>query len=430
MATKQLAVSLNGMRVGLLERRPGGVLRFTYDSDWLANERAIPLSLSLPLSSEPYFGDSLECYLDNLLPDRKETRRRMAVHLGAPSAQVFDLLVCAGADCIGALSFHEPGLGIDVRRLDLMPASTHEIAETLAGLAEAPLGMRTGGGDFRISIAGAQEKTAFTRVGDAWHRPRGMTPTTHIFKPPIGSTPSGLNLSDSHWNELVCLRIAAAFGLKVANAEVLSFAGQEALVVERFDRRWAKDRSWITRLPQEDFCQALGFPSAQKYESDGGPGMLDIFDTLNLSTRAQEDRASFFKAMLVFWLLAAIDGHAKNFGIFLEAAGRFHATPLYDITSLHPYIARGEIARQEAKLAMAARGKNHHYRWNEIARRHWLSTADAARLPDGLAELILVQIKEAIPSVISEVQAQLPRNLPTSTSEPIFRGLEETVRKL
>jgi len=430
VATNELAVSLNGMRVGKLERRAHGVLRFTYGEDWLDHEHAIPISLSLPLAHEPYFGGSLECYLDNLLPDRTETRRRMATHLGAPSSQIFDLLVHAGADCIGALSFHDPELEHDVRKLDMAPVSAHDIGEALAGLAESPLGMRVEADDFRISIAGAQEKTAFTWAGEAWHRPRGMTPTTHIFKPPIGPTGMGPDLSDSHWNELVSLRLAEALGLETAQAEVHSFEGTEALVVERFDRRWARDESWITRLPQEDFCQALGVPSARKYESDGGPGMLAIFEVLNRSTHAQEDRASFFKSMVVFWLLAATDGHAKNFALFLGAAGRFHSTPLYDVTSAHPYIARGQLPRQKAKLAMAVLGKNRHYRWHEITRRHWLSTAEAARLPAGLAESILTEFREAVPGAISQVQAQLPRNLPASTSDPIFEGLEETARKL
>ena len=41
--------------------------------------------------------------------------------------------------------------------------------------------------DFRISLAGAQEKTALLRLNEKWMRPKGTTPTTHILKLPIGT---------------------------------------------------------------------------------------------------------------------------------------------------------------------------------------------------------------------------------------------------
>lgn len=40
--------------------------------------------------------------------------------------------------------------------------------------------------DFRNSLTGAQEKDAFLWWDGKWMKPRGATPTTHLFKLPIG----------------------------------------------------------------------------------------------------------------------------------------------------------------------------------------------------------------------------------------------------
>ena len=121
------------------------------------------------------------------------------------------------------------------------------------------------------------------------------------------------------------------------------FEDQHVLVVERFDRRLALSRDWWIRLPQEDLCQATATPPGQKYQADGGPDIPDLMSLLLGSREARSDRRTFFAAQILFWLLAAIDGHAKNFSIFIEAGGRFSLTPLYDVISAYPVMgARGK----------------------------------------------------------------------------------------
>ena len=75
------------------------------------------------------------------------------------------------------------------------------------------------------------------------------------------------------------------------------------------------------RLPQEDMCQATGTSPAQKYESDGGPGIDAIMKLLDSSIARERDRFTFFMAQLLFWMLAAVDGHAKNFSLFIKTEG-------------------------------------------------------------------------------------------------------------
>ena len=113
-------------------------------------------------------------------------------------------------------------------------------------------------------------------------------------------------------NEWVCAQLISELGLPVAPTDMATFGEQTVLVVERFDREWMDDGSWIARLPREDFCQALGIPPKLKHESDGGPGMAKCLRLLSGSADPHQDTLAFQLAQLAFWLVAATDGHAKN----------------------------------------------------------------------------------------------------------------------
>ena len=162
--------------------------------------------------------------------------------------------------------------------------------------------------------------------------PHGTTATTHILKPEIGKLPNGIDLSQSIENEKVGTRLTASFGLPTAHTEIQEFSGKRALAIERFDRLWTRDKR-LLRIPQEDCCQALSVPPPRKYEPDGGPGIHEIIELLKGSDQPEADQRFFLKSQIVFWLLGATDGHAKNFSIFLLPGGRFRLTPLYDVMS-------------------------------------------------------------------------------------------------
>ncbi|MCC7542424.1 MAG: type II toxin-antitoxin system HipA family toxin, partial [Deltaproteobacteria bacterium] len=385
--------------------------------------RATAISMSMPLGHAPYTDARVDTFLENLLPDAEPIRRRMQTTLGAESTRAFDLLAIAGRDCVGALQLLPDDMPIDVRRIDATPIDDHAIAAVLRDLAvTAPLGMRDLG-DFRMSIAGAHEKTALLRGRDGWWLPRGATPTSHLLKPPIGPTRGGPDLSDSVENEWLSMRLARALGLPVANVEMASFEDVRVLVVERFDRRWSRDRSWLIRLPQEDVCQALGVSPALKYEADGGPGIARVMTLLLSSEIPAEDRVTFLRANVVMWLLAAIDAHAKNYSLHLLPGGSMRLAPLYDIVSAYPAMARRELHRSKIKLAMGVLSTSKHYRWADVRPRHWLSTAEACAFPRSEMERVLDETRARIERAIVEVERVLPRRFPPSVSDPIFEGL-------
>ena len=423
-----LDIYLNARLVGQLRRSVGGAVEFQYDESWLNWEGALPVSLSLPLREDRYSGDAVIAVLDNLLPDDESVRRRIAERVRAESHNVYDLLSKVGRDCVGALQFlpqgHEPG-PMDV--VEGRGISDDEIARRIRSLAMTPLGIDEEEA-FRISIAGMQEKTAFLYWKGRWHLPHGTTATTHIMKPQIGVLPGGVDLTQSVENEYLCLRLTSAFGLPSARTEIVDFDGIRVLAIERFDRHWDQKKR-LLRLPQEDCCQALSVPSSLKYDADGGPGMSDILDLLKGSDTPSADRRLFLKTQIVFWLLGATDGHAKNFSIFLRSGSRFNLAPLYDVMSAQPAVDMGKIRKNQYKFALAV-GDNRHYVMHTILPRHFRQTVEKSGVKAMVVEQVCTEVVESAEHVIDETLSSLPDGFPELLADSITQGMWARLRRL
>jgi serine/threonine-protein kinase HipA len=424
-----LNVWLNGIPVGQWTTSRNSST-FQYFDEWLEDEQGRPLSLSMPFrpDNRAYEGDVVTNYFDNLLPDSEPIRRRLAQRYQTGGTSPFELLEAIGRDCVGAAQL----LPIDAVPEHLYSIQGEDlteqrIAEILrATTAPGGLGREDYHDDVRLSIAGAQEKNALLWHDGRWIRPTASTPTTHILKLPLGLVGNmRADMKTSVENEWLCSQIMELFGLPVARTAILHFEDQKVLGVERFDRKYSDDGSWIVRLPQEDMCQATGSSPNQKYQADGGPGMERIMRLLLGSDAADVDRRNFFKTQLIFWLLKAPDGHAKNFSIFIEQSGRYRATPLYDILSGHPVIGHGAnlISPHNVKLAMAVRGSTNNYLVDRIQRRHWSSMANHVRLGAEMAEEIIEEIFAELPGVVDAAARRLPAGFPKDLADSILQGM-------
>ena len=424
-----LRVLLNNRLVGHLNKAPGGAIDFRYDQAWLDLRGPIPVSLSLPLREDAYRGEPVAAVFENLLPDSDKLRRLIAEKVGADGIDAYGLLTRIGRDCVGALQFI-PADADDVRVNSAIAGQElgeAEIELLLKNLSRAPLGLGEDD-DFRISVAGAQEKTALLWHEGAWFKPHGTTPTTHIFKTQIGTLQNGIDLSNSVENEYYCLKLLAAFGLPVNTAEILTFRETKALVIERFDRRLTKD-GHLHRLPQEDLCQALSCPPTRKYQSEGGPGMVEVLDRLKASDTPDDDQKAFLKAQVLFWLMGATDGHAKNFSVHLGPYGTFSLTPFYDVLTAQPSLDAGQIERKQMKLAMLA-GTGRHYRMDEIQGRHFVQTVERAGLPGALATGVLEDVVKSVDSAVESVVKQLPKGFPEAIHTSVVDGMKTRLRAI
>jgi serine/threonine-protein kinase HipA len=166
----------------------------------------------------------------------------------------------------------------------------------------------------------------------------------------------------------------------------------------------------LFRLVQEDFCQATGVSPLAKYENEGGPGLKQIFTLVQQSQQAKEDMRTLMASQLLFWMLRAPDGHAKNFSIqLLAGTGRFKLTPIHDVMSAYPAMGPGpnQWSEHEVKMAMALLGKNRHDLARDIQRRHFNSTAKKVGYGDN-AEPLLQEFIARTPDVVEKVRGALP----------------------
>ncbi|MFK7855966.1 MAG: type II toxin-antitoxin system HipA family toxin [Granulosicoccus sp.] len=417
-----LNVFVNSRQVGVLEREKSGAINFIYVDSWLDWHPAFPISISLPLREDRYIGAEVTAVFENLLPDYEPIRKRVAERVGANGTDAFSLLTEIGRDCIGALQFipdsvmPQPSNELTGREL-----SDTDIGNILNQLDVTPLGIRRES-EFRISIAGAQDKTALLFHQGQWIEPTGATPTTHIIKPQIGKLSSGMDLSKSVENEFLCMKLMESFGLKTAHVEIAQFDKHKALIIERFDRKWSSS-GLITRLPQEDCCQALSIPPTRKYQSEGGPGIVEIMNILGGSDEPGKDRYDFFKAQILFWLIGATDGHAKNFSLALSSQGRFRTTPLYDVLTLQPSYDKKQIPRKDFKMAMRV-GRSNQYNVENIVGRHFQDTG----VQSGLSRQTINDIFEDISTSADSALQKTADSLPDTFPKVIFKSVSEAIK--
>jgi serine/threonine-protein kinase HipA len=428
-----LDVYINNRLAGRLLKEPGGAISFGYDSSWLEWEYRFPVSLSLPLRENAWRGALVAAVFENLLPDNPDVRKKVAERTGAAGMDAWSLLEEIGRDCVGAMQFlHEgekPGaLGV----IQGEPLSDEQIERILNNLGRVPLGIDPEQA-FRISVAGAQEKTALLFHDGRWIQPTGTTPTSHILKPQIGTirTASGeIDLNASVDNEHFCLTLLEVFGLEVAHTRIETFGKRRVLVVERFDRETRADGS-LLRLPQEDCCQALGVPPSRKYQStveghENGPGIVSIMKLLQGSDAPTADRTAFFKSQILFWLIGATDGHAKNFSIFLLPGGGYRLTPFYDVLSAQTAFDRKQIPRNHFRLAMSV-GNSGKYKIEDITGRHFVEIGRKAGLGPKIISEVMSDIRDRAADASDRALASMPddfdREIHTSIAAAISRRL-------
>ena len=433
---RALAIWMNAEFVGTW-RIKSGVDELQYADEWLANPQGRPLSLSLPFTpgNQTIKGDIVSFYFDNLLPDSRELRERLARRFSTASTKAFDLLVELGRDCVGAIQLLPEGdKPQNIKQIQYKPLNEEQVAGMLnKAVYNYPLGQLVDNDELRISLAGAQEKTALLWHNNQWCEPLGETPTTHIFKLPMGLVGNiKADMQASVENEWLCSKIIAEFDIPIAKCDMGFFVDKKVLIVERFDRKLSSDKSWIIRLPQEDFCQANGLSPLLKYQSDGGLSIDDCMKSLANSENATLDKQRFFKAQILFYLLAASDGHAKNFSITHLPENKYKLTPLYDVLSFHPLIGNkaNQIAKQKVRMAMAIRGGRNYYQLQKIQYRHFIQQGNMVGFTEIEVTELINSVISVLDNVIENVSTNLPRDFPTEVSDTIFAGMKTQANKL
>ncbi len=317
-----LVVWLHSTPIAELRAGTNGELKLAYTSAAFDNYdiNQPVLSCALPLRQR---GLSATAFVDGLLPEG-DARRRLAERARVAAHDMFGLVRRYGRDVAGAVQFLEPGQEPSSENHRVEPLDAGQLDGMVDELDTNPLAIVD---ESELSLPGVQPKMLLVDLGAGrWGRPLGGRPSTHILK------------RDHHVHrglvaaECEALALARHVGLSNFDAHIERFADYDCLIVERYDRVVADDGS-VTRVHQEDACQALGLGSTTKYEihhGGGGPEFSQIAELLDRHSQDPTGQLDRLAQMAVFTaLIGNADAHGKNVA-FLIDAGHISLAPMFD----------------------------------------------------------------------------------------------------
>jgi serine/threonine-protein kinase HipA len=317
----RLIVYLNGTKTGILEQDDDAVLTFQYDVVWLSRQDAYPLSKSLPLRPEPFHGKDARPFFAGILPE-DEPRKKIAAILGISAENDFAMLQRIGGECAGAVSLLPEDVPVSLAQNRLRQLSDDELSQIIAELPRRPL--MAGETNVRLSLAGAQDKLPVVFDKNGVSLPLGNSPSSHIIKPESARFPGLVS------NEAFCMSIARLAGLNVPEIQVRKAGDIPYLMINRYDRIIHPDGT-ITRIHQEDFCQALGLPPERKYQQEGGPQVRNCITLLrDWSSVPVADIRDFIDGLVFNLLIGNADAHGKNYSMLYPPGAR-RLAPFYDL---------------------------------------------------------------------------------------------------
>ena len=267
MTARALDVWCADTVAGQLTERDG-VLAFAYAPEWVESGR-FALSHSLPLDGS-FSATAVHAFFGGLLPEG-DLRDLLGQRLGVSATNDFSLLEQIGGDCAGAISVYPVGEPLPTRESGVQWLSDAELSQLVQDLPSRPMYAEPDG-ELRLSLAGAQDKIPVVVENSRVGLPTGDMPSTHILKTPISRLPATV-LNEALWS-----RVGKRLDITCATSRPHRVGDSEMLLIERYDR--AVTNRQVKRLHQEDFCQALGIPSVQKYQRGGGPGLAVCFALL------------------------------------------------------------------------------------------------------------------------------------------------------
>jgi serine/threonine-protein kinase HipA len=390
-----LSVRLNGRPVGQLTRAAAGELSFTYDA---RADQA--LSLSLPVREAAYEHPACEAFFGGLLPTGA-AREALARQAGLAATDTFALLQAVGYDCAGAVSLHDPAEPVRLDEgfpLDVDPLEADELSELLRGLPSRPFLL--GRGDWRVTLAGARTKLPVCLANGRPALPRLGTPTTHVLKPALEGD------ADMVLNEYLCLRLARAVGVDAPDAEMQEAGGIRYLLVTRYDRAMRRDGR-LTRIHQENLCQALGGADTPDYRA--------CFELMMRFGAPARPVARLLRRVVFNVLIGNRDAHARHYVLVHDENGNRAMAPMTGVvcTALDP--------AAPAELAMAIGGER---RADRLTREHWQRFAHDANLSFPMVARALNYVSETLVEAIAQERAALA----SAEADALLDAIEAHVR--
>ena len=399
-----LRVYKGGVLVGVLDKGDGEPFYgFTYDEAYLERSSAMPLSLSLPLSARRYTGHEAMPFFEGLLPEG-DVREAVARQFHVSALRPMELIRVLGKDCAGDVVV----LGED-DSCDLPEEAAYvPLPNALEEIARYPYGaisrLRA---EYRLSLAGGQEKIALfhddrASLVEGWFAPLAGAPSSHIIKPQVTDRFPFLAL-----NEFMCMEAARAMGFDVPDAAIVP--GEHPLfVVRRYDRERAEESGegapqMLQRVHQEDFCQAIGLTSGEKYETQKTHHAQDMAAILvGYAVCPIEALGELFRRIALNYLIGNCDAHLKNYSLFIREGAAVSLAPVYDLVCATIYDGRfgGELSK-----SMGVRIGDH-LNIDRVTPSDFILLARDMRQPKRVATTILEELAGSLEAAFDAAAAE------------------------
>ncbi len=403
----RLYVYFGDRHIGQIDLTPTFQMEFTYDSAWLSDARAFPVSLSMPLSDDPIPVETSHNFFANLLPEAG-VRQRICAALKISPGNDYELLKAIGGDCAGALTI-TPDAQPAGQDNDYVEIDDQQLANWSIGTPDA-FSTISGRQNVRLSLAGAQDKLPVLLRQNQFFLPRRNSPSSHLLK---FSSPYYAHLPE---NETFLTGLAQAVELPAVHIHLQSTERARIAVVERYDRQIVGDT--YRRLHQEDMCQVLGISPAQKYEKEGGPSLRQCAHIIRQHCSLPAIEVDKLLNWAIFNLLTGnADAHGKNLSVLYLPDGSINLTPFYDLVSTRNY------ETLDRHLAMAVGGETDP---GQIGRAHFEQLARDIGVSRSLVFDTLQQLSDAL---LRELPNTAQRFAECYGDSPITERLPLIIRK-
>ena len=335
-----ISIEKNGrmVPVGSIDGGDYRTAQFSYMDEYLDEANAVPVSISLPLQRERFSAGQTRQFFEGLLPEGF-TRRSVAQWLHLDENDYLSILYQLGRECLGAVRVLKEGetqaASYEMITKQQVKALAAEGAQKSAEIVSKS----------HLSLTGASGKVGlyYDTAGNQWYLPQGTAPSTHIVKQ------SHVRLEGIVTNEQLSMMTAAKCGIEVPKSFIIDLGSGEdnevLYATRRYDRTFEGAADTISgllaplRLHQEDFSQALGISSANKYEKEHTGYMRRMFELLRqFSSNPIVDQGKLWDIIVFCYLLGNTDAHIKNFSLLYGKDLRsIRLAPAYDLVSTTVY---------------------------------------------------------------------------------------------
>ena len=344
MKTLDVNIEINGKQIlaGTITGSDYKDAVFCYDKKYINIKGIKPISCSLPLQETPFSVNDTKNYFEGLLPEGF-SRKSVANWIKSDENDYLTILEELGKECLGAIHIGEtsdiPGHYTLLETEEVKALAAEGATKSTKLLVEA-----------HLSLTGASGKVGlyYDFNNDKWYLPSGNLPSTHIVKQ------SHVRLSQIVINELICIKTAENLGIPTSDSFIINLGdGRDSDILfatKRYDRK-PSDRTLNNlkipyRLHQEDFAQALGIASSDKYETSKKNYLSQMFNLISrVSSDPIKDQLLLWDIFVFNFLIGNTDAHIKNYSlVYDEALRRIHLAPAYDIVCTGVYGAKKEMS--------------------------------------------------------------------------------------